>query len=290
MNDVSKGGRLYLHEKWTQVKKSEETSNEPVSKLVIKDEDNFEVIKEHALVVYSDNKLNFVPLPNSSIPEFLLNVIQSVIDHDGMKAKLQSGAWDGKEPLVESKYARNLVQLDNGVKISHDPTTWKCAESGDTSNLWLNLSTGYIGGGRKNWDGSGGSGAALKHFQDTGGHYPLCVKLGTITPYSADVWSYAPSEDCLVEDPLLPQHLSHWGINIMKLEKTDKSLIEMEEDLNITYDWSRMMEGGEQLELLRGPGLIGLQNIGSSCYLSSVVQSIFSIPEVNRFSYLFCIC
>jgi Zn-finger in ubiquitin-hydrolases and other protein len=52
------------------------------------------------------------------------------------------------------------------------------ALSGETENLWLNLSTGYIGGGRKNWDGTGGSGAALQHFKDTGSLYPLCVKLG----------------------------------------------------------------------------------------------------------------
>jgi ubiquitin carboxyl-terminal hydrolase 5/13 len=59
------------------------------------------------------------------------------------------------------------------------------------------------------------------------------VKLGTITANSADVWSYAPDEDCLVKDPLLPQHLAHWGIDIMKLEKTDKSLTEMEVELNM---------------------------------------------------------
>ena len=38
------------------------------------------------------------------------------------------------------------------------------------------------GSGRRNWDGSGGTGAALKHFEETGKKYPLCVKLGTITP------------------------------------------------------------------------------------------------------------
>jgi len=51
-----------------------------------------------------------------------------------------------------------------------------------TENLWLNLSTGHIGSGRKNWDGTGGTGAALNHFEATGRQYPLCVKLGTITP------------------------------------------------------------------------------------------------------------
>jgi ubiquitin carboxyl-terminal hydrolase 5/13 len=42
------------------------------------------------------------------------------------------------------------------------------------------------------------------------------VKLGTITPHGADVYSYAPDEDDMVTDPLLSQHLEHWGINMMR--------------------------------------------------------------------------
>lgn len=30
------------------------------------------------------------------------------------------------------------------------------------------VSSGYIGSGRQNWDGSGGTGAALRHYEDTG--------------------------------------------------------------------------------------------------------------------------
>jgi ubiquitin carboxyl-terminal hydrolase 5/13 len=29
----------------------------------------------------------------------------------------------------------------------------------------------------------------------------------------------------MVEDPLLAQHLSHWGINMMSMEKTEKSMV-----------------------------------------------------------------
>ena len=36
--------------------------------------------------------------------------------------------------------------------------------------------------------------------------------------------SYADDEDRLVTDPHLAEHLSFWGIDIMKLEKTDKTL------------------------------------------------------------------
>jgi ubiquitin carboxyl-terminal hydrolase 5/13 len=43
------------------------------------------------------------------------------------------------------------------------------------------------------------------------------VKLGTITPHGADVYSYAPDEDDMVTDPLLSRHLEHWGINMMRV-------------------------------------------------------------------------
>ncbi len=55
----------------------------------------------------------------------------------------------------------------------------------------------------QNWDGTGGNGAALRHFEATGSKYPLVVKLGTITPHGADVFSYAPDENEMVEDPKL---------------------------------------------------------------------------------------
>ena len=48
--------------------------------------------------------------------------------------------------------------------------------------------------------------------------YPLAVKLGTISgDDKADVFSYA--EDDMVEDPLLKQHLLHFGINMEGMKK-----------------------------------------------------------------------
>lgn len=55
----------------------------------------------------------------------------------------------------------------------------------------------------QNWDGSGGNGAAMRHFEATGSRYPLVVKLGTITPHGADVYSYASDENDMVQDPHL---------------------------------------------------------------------------------------
>merc|ERR1719414_500281 len=168
----------------------------------------------------------------------------------GAKSMDETNRWEQDLELKESKYYKDLVQLPPTKKISPHPKDWKCEVSGDTQNLWLNLSDGHIGGGRRFWDGSGGSNGALDHFneeKDKGNFYPLVVKLGTITPQGADVYSYAPDEDNMVKDPLLAEHLQHWGIDVMRMEKTDKTLAEMQVDFNLNYDWSRICESGETL-------------------------------------------
>lgn len=48
----------------------------------------------------------------------------------------------------------------------------------------------------------------------------MAVKLGTIGDGKADVYSYA--EDDMVEDPLLKQHLAHFGINMEGLKKVNQ--------------------------------------------------------------------
>ena len=65
------------------------------------------------------------------------------------------------------------------MTINPDPSTWACAESGMTENLWLNLGTGHIGSGRKNWDGSGGANGALNQFEATGSKYIEAFRLLT---------------------------------------------------------------------------------------------------------------
>jgi ubiquitin carboxyl-terminal hydrolase 5/13 len=189
-----------------------------------------------------------------------------------------------------SNNTKDLPQLDNGIKISPKPEDWVCADSGLRENLWLNLSTGYIGSGRQNFDGSGGTGAALKYFEATGSKYPLVVKLGTITAQGADVYSYAPDENDAVIDPLLGEHLAHWGIDVMQQRKTEKTTDELSIALNKDHQFGgdRICESGKELQQVTGAGCIGMQNIGNSCYMNSVMQVLHTLPEVRaRFAHNF---
>lgn len=112
------------------------------------DSQKYDIIKEYALVVLKDGGRVTLPWPNAAVPEFVGRAVQAVIDHQGASLQAEAQAWVDDEKRPVSKYAEGLEQLDNGVRISNNPSTWKCADSGVTDNLWLNLSTGYIGSGR----------------------------------------------------------------------------------------------------------------------------------------------
>ncbi|KAK7075608.1 Ubiquitin carboxyl-terminal hydrolase 5, partial [Halocaridina rubra] len=77
----------------------------------------------------------------------------------------------------------------------------------------------------------------------------------------------------------------HFGINVKVMEKTEKTMLELEIDYNQrAWEWSRLTESGNKLVPKFGPGLTGLKNLGNSCYINSVIQVLFTIPSfVERY-------
>jgi ubiquitin carboxyl-terminal hydrolase 5/13 len=224
-----------------------------------------------------------VPYPSEGVPEQISNSIKAILEAESALVKREkealTGTWDGEVRQV-SLHSLELMQLENGRKCP--PTGWKCEKCDLTNNLWLNLTDGSILCGRKFFDGTGGNDHAVAHYKETG--YPLAVKLGTITSDGkGDVYSYA--EDDMVLDPNLKQHLTHFGINVAEMEKTEKSMVELELDLNQRVgEWGLMTEASSNLKPIAGPGYTGMRNLGNSCYLNSVMQVVFTIPDfIKRF-------
>jgi len=255
------------------------------TKLAIGVEGGFDVDKpkyEYECInslVITDNQskvLEQISLPNSDLPLNVQCSIAGVIAHQG--ASMQENIQSWEEKRVISKHALDLKQLDNGVKIL--PSGWKCSLCDLTTNLWLNLTDGTILCGRRYFDGTGGNNHAVEYYQQT--KYPLAVKLGTITAEGGDVYSY--DEDDMVEDPKLKEHLLHFGINIALLEKTDKTMTELEIEANLSLkaEWDTIQESGKKLKPLFGPGNTGMINLGNSCYMNSIMQILFSMQEFQE--------
>ena len=58
----------------------------------------------------------------------------------------------------------------------------------------------------------------------------------------------------MVEDPNLAVHLAHWGINMMKMEKSDRSMADLEIELNQKYGEASMNEeANSNLKPVFGP-------------------------------------
>ena len=107
---------------------------------------------------------------------------------------------------------------------------------------------------------------------------------GTITPDGkGDVFSYA--EDAMVEDPYLKEHLAHFGIKIQDMEKTDKSMAELEIDMNQKYgEWATLCESQSKLEPICGPGYTGMENLGNTCYMNRYRNTLYYVYVCTLYS------
>ncbi|CAI9597587.1 unnamed protein product [Staurois parvus] len=234
--------------------------------------DDYEYEDEAKLVIFPDHFE--IALPNiEELPALVTIACDAVLNSKSPYRKLEQESWE--EELKVSKFANNLVQIDNGVKIP--PSGWKCSKCELRENLWLNLTDGSVLCGRWFCSGSGGNGHALEHHKQMG--YPLAVRLGSITPDGADVYSF--DEEEAVVDPHLAKHLAHFGIDMLQMQGTEKGVLDTEVKPRIS-EWEIIQETGLKLKPMFGSGYTGIKNQGNSSYLSTVMQVIFSIPEFQR--------
>uniref|UniRef100_A0A8C5I7I0 Ubiquitin carboxyl-terminal hydrolase n=1 Tax=Gouania willdenowi TaxID=441366 RepID=A0A8C5I7I0_GOUWI len=236
--------------------------------------EDYEYEDEAKLVIFPDHFE--IPLPNieelpALVSESVTIACDAVLNASSAYKKQEPESWE--EEIQVSKHARSLRQLDNDVRIP--PNGWKCQKCEMRENLWLNLTDGAVLCGKWFFDGSGGNGHALEHFRET--KYPLAVKLDTITPDGADVYSFEEEEAVL--DPQVSEHLSHFGIDMLQMQKRVIGISDM------NNEWEVIQESGMKLKAVYGSGYTGVKNLGNSCYLGTVMQVLFSIPDFQRIAH-----
>ncbi|KAL8825512.1 MAG: hypothetical protein Q9191_004369 [Dirinaria sp. TL-2023a] len=205
-------------------------------------------------------------------------IVDSVLKANTFAKQAEVQAWE--QEMVPCEHTLCLEQ-ETARKIESQDLG-RCSMCDLKENLWLCLQCGNLGCGRAQFGGSGGNSHGLKHTELTS--HAVAVKLGSITPEgTADIYCYACNEERT--DPEIAAHLAQWGINIAEREKTEKSLTEMQIEQNLKWEFSMTNEDGKEMQPLFGEGFTGLKNLGNSCYMASILQCLFSIPDFQARYY-----
>ncbi|KAI9593905.1 ubiquitin carboxyl-terminal hydrolase [Syncephalis fuscata] len=196
----------------------------------------------------------------------LSTVVEGVMNALTASKQSEVKAWEAEIVACE-----HIHKLEQTVEVTlSEQSLAHCSQCELDANLWLCLTCGNLGCGRRQYDGSGGNGHGLDHYSETG--HALSCKLGTITPEgTADVYCYLCDDERL--DPEIAKHLSHFGIHIGTQQKTEKSMAELQLEQNLKFDFSMTTEDGRQLTPL-------LDRL--SCYMASVIQSLFALPSYRQ--------
>lgn len=207
--------------------------------------------------------------------EQLKRVVDGIMNANTFSRKEEVKAWE--QELTSCEHIL-LLQQDPPRKVEGQDLV-HCSMCELSENLWLCLQCGNLGCGRHQKGGAPGNSHALAHSGAS--HHGVAVKLGSITPEgNADVYCYTCDEERIDEN--LGAHLANWGILLSERTKTEKSLTEMQVEHNLKYEFTMTSEDGKELKPLFGPGLTGLKNLGNSCYLASIVQCLFDLPQFRE--------
>lgn len=262
------GNAVYLHLETVSTQKQKEDSDHGKK---------YEYEDRRSLVILPD--FHAVPLPDKDLPQAVQLSVAAIIAADSATVVAEQEALEktSQEMLEVSWYSVWLEQLDNGVRVP--PKGWKCKQCGSIENLWMNLTDGSILCAETT---SRNSDHLYEHYEKTG--YPLAVKLGTIGPNGADVYSF--DERQMVIDTKLAKHLRHFGIEMAEMRKTEKTALELHIEKSRENEAERIQaDFGQESERPFGPGYTGLTNLGNACYMNAIVQVIMTVPDFKKKYY-----
>ena len=242
----------------------------------VKEEDYY--ITQLAIYDIRDERL----YTQEEVTSKLWGVAEQILERNSLNKENEIKQWE--QEIVPCPHSIDL-QPNNERASELDSTTepGKCHECELTENLWICLHCGQLGCGRQQYGSTlKGNGHALKHYEETPTH-PVALKLGSLSneSESCDAYCYQCNDEVKVPD--LAAKLKVFNIDLATAKKTEKSLVELNIDQNLNWDFRLEGANGEKLPAVYGKGLTGMQNLGNSCYLNSVLQALLDLDSYKQF-------
>jgi len=203
-------------------------------------------------------------------------LIDAILTTNSSNRQQEITQWE--QEIFPCDHSLDVEQFDIDGKVDLS----KCSQCELTENLWICLHCGALGCGRSQYGSSvKGNSHALGHYELTG--HPIAVKLGSLSgnEESCDAYCYQDNVEVKVLD--LGKKLLKFGIDLNSAVKTEKSLVELNIDQNLNWEFKLDGANGEKLPPIFGAGLTGMSNLGNSCYINSVVQGLFNLPSYKKY-------
>ena len=182
---------------------------------------------------------------------------------------LQSLGMNGANINCPHRFEEELIE--NKVE------EFRCKDCELDKNLWLCLTCGNLGCGRGLAGVAEGNRHAAAHYEATG--HPIAVKILCLdadsNAYDAEVYCYKC--DDMIVYPEIFERLKKFGIDPLKLKATEKTNQQLMND---------MMASAHDIKarnaLSYDENLAGIINTGNTCYISSVMQSLYGCELIRN--------